>query len=202
MFRDRHGALERPIWIAASTHDGEEQQLIDAHKTLLATFPHALLLLVPRHPERFDEVANLIRKSGLNSVRRSSNQICDPNSQVLLGDSMGELMMYYAAADAAFVGGSLVNVGGHNLLEPAALGMPVLSGPAVQNAPDIAAMLVASGGLQLVANSDELAARLADLFARPSSREELGKRSLRAVQQNSGSLERVLQVISAAYGRP
>lgn len=198
-FRDRHGALERQVWVAASTHDGEEQKIIEAHKTLLLTCPQALLLIVPRHPERFDEVASLIRKSGLNSVRRSSNQICDPNSQVLLGDSMGELMTYYAAADVAFVGGSLVNIGGHNLLEPAALGMPILSGPAVQNAPDVAAMLLAAGGLQLVANSDELAARLAELFARPSSLEELGKGALRAMQQNRGSLDLMLEVIEVAY---
>jgi 3-deoxy-D-manno-octulosonic-acid transferase len=201
LFRERHCAPERPVWIAASTHHGEEQQVLESHKLLLGTCPQALLLLVPRHPERFDEVANLIRKSGLSSVRRSSNQICDRHSQVLLGDSMGELMMYYAAADVAFVGGSLVNVGGHNLLEPAALGMPILSGQAVQNAPDVAAMLVAAGGLQLVANSDELAARLDELFARPSSRNELGKGALRAMQQNSGALDRLLQIIAKANSR-
>jgi 3-deoxy-D-manno-octulosonic-acid transferase len=201
LFRNRHGAEQRPVWIAASTHSQEEDKIIAAHKTLLTMCPQALLLLVPRHPERFDEVAGIIRKSGLSSIRRSSNQICDPNSQVLLGDSMGELMMYYAAADVAFVGGSLVNVGGHNLLEPAALGMPVLSGPAVQNAPDVAAMLVGAGGLQLVADSDELAARLGELFARPSSREELGKRALRAMQKNGGALDRTLLVIEAAVGQ-
>ncbi len=197
-FRDYHGCLKRPVWVAGSTHAGEEEQLLEAHQALLKTQPDALLILVPRHPERFDEVANIVRKSGLSGVRRSSNQICDPRSQVLLGDTMGELMCFYAAADVAFVGGSLVDIGGHNLLEPAALGMPVLTGPSVQNAPDVAAMLIAAGGLQTVSNSMELIARLQELFERESSRQELAKRALKAISDNRGAVDRVLEVIRLA----
>ena len=117
---------ERPVWIAASTHAGEDEQVLRAHQAVLQGLPDALLILVPRHPERFDAVARQVQDAGLAAVRRSSGQLPAADKQVLVGDTMGELVMLYACADVAFVGGSLVPNGGHNYLEPAALGLPVL----------------------------------------------------------------------------
>ncbi|MEJ6655680.1 MAG: lipid IV(A) 3-deoxy-D-manno-octulosonic acid transferase, partial [Pseudomonas sp.] len=120
---------ERPVWIAASTHSGEDEIVLAAHRQVLQQHSDALLILVPRHPERFDAVARQIEGAGLSMVRRSAGNMPTPSDQVLLGDTMGELMQFYACADVAFVGGSLIPGGGHNYLEPAALGLPVLSGP-------------------------------------------------------------------------
>ena len=117
----------RPVWIAASTHDIEEQQVLEAHRQLQAAFPDLLLVLVPRHPERFAQVRELVRKQGFECVARTENRHCEPGTEVFLGDTMGELPLFYAASDIAFVGGSLVPIGGHNLLEPAALGLPVIN---------------------------------------------------------------------------
>jgi 3-deoxy-D-manno-octulosonic-acid transferase len=146
-------------------------------------------------------VAKLLRESGVSAVRRSSNQVCDVRTQVLLCDSMGEMMMFYAGADVAFVGGSLVNIGGHNLLEPASLGKPIICGPSRSNAKDVAEMLVAAGALQIVENSDELSHRLEELFARPSSREEFGKSALKAIENNRGALDRLMAFIEQATSK-
>ncbi|MDG1463253.1 MAG: lipid IV(A) 3-deoxy-D-manno-octulosonic acid transferase [Gammaproteobacteria bacterium] len=194
-FRMAHGCTDRPVWVAASTHEGEEEQVLAAHEALLKTFPDALLLLVPRHPERFDSVAKLIRQKGMITVRRSSSQICDAHSQVFLGDSMGEMMMFYAAADVAFVGGSLVNIGGHNLLEPASLGKAIICGPSMSNAKDVAEMLFAAGALQIVENSAELNLSLNELLARPSSRDDLGNSALKVIKNNRGALDRLMAFI-------
>lgn len=200
-FRNKHGCAERPVWVAASTHEGEEEQVLAAHAALRLTYPDALLLLVPRHPERFDDVAKLLQQSGVRTVRRSSNKLCEVDTQVLLCDSMGEMMMFYAASDLAFLGGSLVDIGGHNLLEPASLGKAIICGPSISNAKDVAEMLVAAVALQLVENSDQLSHRLDELFAKPISREELGKNALKAIENNRGSLERLMAFIKQATSK-
>ena len=127
--REQWQALARPVWIAASTHEGEDEIVLAAHRQLLGHYPNALLMLVPRHPERFNQVFELCQREGFATVRRSSGEPVTASTQVMLGDTMGELLFLYALADTAFVGGSLVPNGGHNLLEPAALAKPVLSGP-------------------------------------------------------------------------
>jgi 3-deoxy-D-manno-octulosonic-acid transferase len=185
----------RPVWIAASTHGEEEQVVLAAHAEVLRAVPDALLLLVPRHPERFQLVAGLIDKSGLSHVTRSSGEICSTDTQVFLGDSMGELMMLYAAGDVAFVGGSLVPIGGHNLLEPAALGLPVLTGPNNYNAPDIAKLLIEDGSTQVISDAAELAAQVVALLRDSEERERRGSAGRRAVENNRGTLERVLVLI-------
>ena len=200
-FRDKHGCAERPVWVAASTHEGEEEQVLAAHAALRLAYPDALLLLVPRHPERFDDVAKLLQQSGVKAVRHSSNQLCETDTQVLLCDSMGEMMMFYAAADLAFLGGSLVDIGGHNLLEPAALGKAIICGPSISNAKDVAEMLVAADALQLVENSDQLSYGLHELFARPSRRKDLGKNALKAIENNRGALERLMAFIKQATSK-
>ena len=132
----------RPVWIAGSTHAGEEALVLAAHAELP---PDVLLLLVPRHPERFDAVAQLLAQGGWKFARRSGGAAPDAEVRVVLVDSVGVLAALYAAADAAFVGGSLVPIGGHNLLEPAALGVPVLTGPFTANGREIAQLLLTPG---------------------------------------------------------
>ncbi|HSC83364.1 MAG TPA: lipid IV(A) 3-deoxy-D-manno-octulosonic acid transferase, partial [Pseudomonas sp.] len=145
--RAEWGATARPLWIAASTHAGEDEIILAAHRQLLQQFPQALLILVPRHPERFASVFELCTREGFGTVRRSLGVAVTAETQVLLGDTLGELLFLYALADLAFVGGSLVANGGHNLLEPAALGKPLLSGPHLFNFLEIATLLREAGDL-------------------------------------------------------
>ena len=127
----------RQVWIIASTHKNEEESFIQIYKNIKERFPKLLLLIVPRHPERFNEVENLCKKNQLKVAMRSQQQTCSLQTDVYLADTMGELKMLYAAADVAFVGGSLVPVGGHNVLEPAVLGIPVMFGPYMSNFKEI-----------------------------------------------------------------
>ncbi|STL19100.1 3-deoxy-D-manno-octulosonic-acid transferase [Escherichia coli] len=137
----RQWAPHRPVWIATSTHEGEESVVIAAHQALLQQFPNLLLILVPRHPERFPDAINLVRQAGLSYITRSSGEVPSTSTQVVVGDTMGELMLLYGIADLAFVGGSLVERGGHNPLEAAAHAIPVLMGPHTFNFKDICARL-------------------------------------------------------------
>lgn len=137
----RQWAPRRPVWIATSTHDGEETILLEAHRKLLEKHPDLLLILVPRHPERFPTAKELVQKAGFSYTLRSSGEIPSGSTQVVIGDTMGELMLLYGIADLAFVGGSLVERGGHNPLEAAAHAIPVLMGPHTFNFKDICAKL-------------------------------------------------------------
>lgn len=186
------GAAERPVWIAASTHAGEDEIVLAAHRRLLAERPDALLILVPRHPERFDSVHVLCRREGFATVRRSSGQPVGASDQILLGDTMGELLFLYALADVAFVGGSLVPNGGHNLLEPAALGLPVLSGPHVFNFLEIAERLRDVGALAEVSDASGLALLLQSLAGDPLWRQRMANSGLGVLRANQGGLARLL----------
>ncbi|WP_434653853.1 lipid IV(A) 3-deoxy-D-manno-octulosonic acid transferase [Pseudomonas sp. R3-56] len=185
-------AVDRPVWIAASTHDGEDEVVLAAHQRLLASYPDALLILVPRHPERFDSVAQLCEREGFATVRRSSAQPVTAQTSVLLGDTMGELLFLYALADSAFVGGSLVPNGGHNLLEPAALAKPVLSGPHLFNFLEIAAQLRAAGALQEVEDAESLALAVQRLFELPRDAQRMAEAGLKVMRSNQGALQRLL----------
>ncbi len=185
----------RPVWIAASTHEGEESQLLDAHRTLLESHPDLLLLLVPRHPERFSAVRDLIEKQGLSTVSRTTQRACDRSTAVFLVDTMGEVPLFYATSDIAYVGGSLVPIGGHNLLEPAAQGLPIVTGPHLFNAPQIAEEFVALGACRVVSNSHELARAVATLIDDPHAAREMGNNGLSVLRQNRGSLERLLVLL-------
>lgn len=193
-FRERH-APGRPVWIAASTHQDEEQAAIEAHREVLRRYPDALLILVPRHPERFAAVGGLLQRSGLRTVTRSSGSPCSRDDEAFLGDSMGELTMLYAAADVAFVGGSLVRIGGHNLLEPAALGVPAITGPHNFNAPDIADLLVEQGATVVVRNAGELAREVIGLLDAPAERERRGALARAAVEANRGAVARLFALV-------
>jgi 3-deoxy-D-manno-octulosonic-acid transferase len=192
----------RPTWIAGSTHAGEEEQVLAAHAELQSVAPNALLLLVPRHPDRFRTVADLLSSRGLRFTRRSSGVPPDAATQVMLVDTVGELAALYASADAAFVGGSLVPIGGHNLLEPAALGVPVLTGPYQSNGKDIARMLVEQGAALQVADARELAAALSRLLADPEERRRMGAIGRHIVESNRGSVARLLELIEPLLPGP
>ncbi|WP_259757697.1 lipid IV(A) 3-deoxy-D-manno-octulosonic acid transferase [Pseudomonas sp. GCEP-101] len=190
--RDQWQARQRPIWIAASTHAGEDEIILAAHRQLLEKHPGALLILVPRHPERFNPMAELCTREGLRTLRRSTGELVTADTQVLLGDTMGELLFLYALADVAFVGGSLVPNGGHNLLEPAALGKPVLSGPHLFNFLEIAAQLREVGALREVADAPSLAVAVAALWDEPASAARMAEAGLGVMKANQGALERLL----------
>lgn len=191
--RDQWQARARAIWIAASTHEGEDEVILQAHRQLLASHPDALLILVPRHPERFASVLELCRARGFSTVQRSQGAAVGANTQVLLGDTMGELLFLYALADIAFVGGSLVPNGGHNLLEPAALSKPVLSGPHLFNFLEIAAMLRSAGALQEADDAPSLAAAVQRLIELPRDAARMGAAGLEVMKANQGALERLLE---------
>ena len=143
------GIADRPIWVAASTHSGEEEIVLSWQQQILSNplLANSLLIIVPRHPERFDEVAELIEKSGLAMARRSAEDAISANTQVYLADSMGELMRWYALADVALVGGSLVDIGGHNPVEPASVATPVLMGSYTQSCQSVVDKLASVGAL-------------------------------------------------------
>jgi 3-deoxy-D-manno-octulosonic-acid transferase len=187
----------RPVWVAASTHPGEDEAVLRAHRALLRTHPETLLILVPRHPERFEAVAAEIAGGGFRLQRRSTSGAVPGDCEVYLGDSMGEMWCYLAAADVAFIGGSLVPIGGHNVLEPAVLGLPVLFGPHMQNFKAAADALLAAGSALPVADAAALSATVGDLFDRPERRQTMGRAGAQVVESNRGALERVLALTSA-----
>jgi len=189
----------RRAWVAGSTHAGEEQQLVAAQRQLetQAAGTNPLLVMAPRHPERFPQVAQWLSREGLRFVRRSDPDArVDADTQVLLLDTLGELLAFYALGEVAYVGGSLVPVGGHNLLEPAVLGKPVVSGPQHFNSPEAAARLVACGALTIVQDAASLAGILEDLFADPQSAMRRGAAGREAVLRNRGAAVRSLSMLA------
>ena len=191
-------APERPLWVAGSTHGGlEEQAVLEAQQRVREVHPDALLVLAPRHPPRFDEVAGALRAAGISFVRRSASagDGTDAACAVLLLDSLGELLDFYAAADVSFVGGSLVPRGGHNLLEPAALGVPILVGPDNSNGEEIARLLIARGAAEVVHDAGELGTRVTALLGDSAAREHMGAAGRASVDSNRGALEKLLSLI-------
>lgn len=197
----RAGWGGRPAWIAASTHAGEDEIVLAAHRALRARFPSLLLVLVPRHPERFDAVAALAAREGGAVARRSRGDVVAADTAVYLGDTMGELNLLYATADVAFVGGSFSGTGGHNLLEPAALALPLCSGPSLFNFQQIADALAARGALQVVADADALAGTVSAWLADDVARLAAGRRGRDFVQENRGALARTLALIERTVSR-
>ena len=185
----------RPVWIAASTHAGEDEQILDAFARLRDRWPELLLLLVPRHPERFDGVAALCQQRGFSVVRRGERRPCAPDTAMFLGDSMGELLRFYAAADLAFVGGSLVATGGHNVLEPALLGLPVLFGPHMFNFTEAGERLLEVEAAWQVTDAVGLAATVDRLLADPALRQVAGQRGQAVVERHRGALTALLRCI-------
>jgi len=197
----RAWGADRPVWVAASTHEGEDEQVLDAHAAVCRSLPGALLVLVPRHPERFERVAALVRRRGLALVRRTERTAVGPQTAVFLGDTMGELPVFLGAADAAFVGGSLVDVGGHNVLEPAALGLPVAFGPHMHNFAAIARMLLDAEAAEQVRNAATLGQVMARWLGDASLRTRLGENGRRLVESNRGALDRTLTMVEERLPR-
>lgn len=188
---------DRKIWIAGSTHEGEEQLILDAHRKLLVKYPELVLILVPRHPERFETVRALIEKSGLNYVKRSLNQPFSLNTQVLLGDTMGEMMLLYGLSDFAFVGGSLVKHGGHNPLEPIAFKIPVVSGLFTYNFPEIFAKLRnVKGVIEIESSSEALSKSIELLLEQPQIGQEIAQSGLSVLMENQGALKRHIDLLA------
>lgn len=195
----QHYAPHRPMWVAGSTHPGEEEACLAAQRELAARAVAAqqpLLVLAPRHPERFQAVARMLEDQGVPFVRRSQPQQDAQGAQVLLVDGLGELMAFYAACDAAFVGGSLVPIGGHNLLEPAMLGKVVLTGPHSFNAPEAAALLTGASALVRVQDAASLADALAEALTQADEARARSERAAQAVAANRGAAERTLAALA------
>jgi 3-deoxy-D-manno-octulosonic-acid transferase len=189
----------RPILIAASTRLGEEEKILYAFKKCLESSAELLLIIVPRHPERFDEVTNLCERSNFSVQRRSTTTASfhssDEPIQILIGDSMGEMLSYYRLAKIAFVGGSLVDTGCQNVLEPAALGIPIVVGPSQFNFATICKLLEEAGALVTVQNEDELAMQVQLLMANPEKQKLMADQGLAVVKRNQNALPALLDII-------
>ena len=188
------GTTQRPILLAASTHRGEDEIILQAFGLIKQSVDNLLLVLVPRHPERFNQVGVLCREAGYSLARRSSNDSVE-QADILLGDSMGELMTFFGACDIAFVGGSLVTNGGHNMIEPAAWGKPTLSGLSVFNFAEVSRLLAEAGGLSLVEDAAALADATIELIENPEQAQQMGQQAQRVAEANRGALKRLLTVI-------
>lgn len=187
----------RTILVAASTHAGEEEQVLQAFNNVKKQQSDLLLILVPRHPDRFNTVAKLLEKNNLNYVRRSSGDAISQNVAVLLGDTMGELNIFYSVADIAFVGGSLMPIGGHNLLEPAAFGVPIITGPYYSNFKEITNKLLQADGLRIINNPVQLADQIVEWLDDENIRKQIGVNANAMIEQNRGALSKIMAVISA-----
>ena len=189
------GQSQRPIWLVASTHRGEDEIVLDAFQLLLQQHPSLLMLLVPRHPERFNDVAELCQNRALTLVRRSEGVAPTAEHQILLGDTMGELLAFCGASDLVFMGGSLVPVGGHNLIEPAAWSVPVLSGPHMFNFAEASRLLLAANGMKVCNDSTELAGSINQLLSDPEQCSAMGAAAKAVAEQNRGALGRLIATI-------
>lgn len=185
----------RLIWIAASTHEGEEEQILSAFAKVQQHLPEILLLLVPRHPERFNAVAEICKRKGYDIIRRSENKSCDKNTSVFIGDSMGELLLFYAVSHLAFIGGSLVEKGGQNPLEAAALAVPLLTGPHTFNFALISEELQKRGAEIQIVNSAELADKVIELLPNKNLLKSMGQQGREFVEQNRGAVDKQVEMI-------
>jgi 3-deoxy-D-manno-octulosonic-acid transferase len=193
-FRDAWGAA-RPVWIAASTHEGEEMPVLEAHLKVLERLPDALLLIAPRHPERFRQVEGAVRNLGFTAAVRSVDGLPGHATQCFVIDTMGELMPFFASADVAFVGGSLVPIGGHNVLEPAALSTPVVVGPHTFNFEEITNTLVQEGGGIRVQEASELGDAVRGLLRDGDERRQMGDLARHVFESERGAVERVMRLV-------
>lgn len=196
--RDQLGK-DRPVWIAASTHLGEDEQVLTAHREILKNTPNALLILVPRHPERFSSVFELCQKEGFAIQRRTdSNEKELQNAEVYLADTMGEMLALIQAADICFMGGSLIGnkVGGHNVLEPAALAKPVLAGPSYYNFTEIVHKLLAHKAIIITNSPMEISRVILELLSDRKKLSHQGELSEQCVNDNKGALVNTLNLIT------
>jgi 3-deoxy-D-manno-octulosonic-acid transferase len=185
----------RPVFIAASTHEGEDEIVLNASRQIRAVFPELLLIMVPRHPERFDRVAALSQRAGFKTLRRSEQGMCSSAIQVLVVDTMGELPLFYGTCDIAFVGGSLVPKGGQNLLEPAALGRAVLIGPHYFNFNEITRQFLTADAAIEIKDSESLANAAITLLQDPQKRADMGEAGKNLIHHSRGASQRLMNLI-------
>lgn len=189
--------VDRPVWIAASTHEGEETKILEALAIIRKKLPQVLLVLVPRHPARFTRVADLCKQQGYDLVMRSENKSCSLKTAIFIGDSMGELLLFYAASDVAFVGGSLIATGGHNPLEPAAVGVPVIMGPHLFNFLAISNQLQTANAMFKIQNTEQLADQVLLLLQDKILRKQMDENGRKFVIDNRGALAKQLLMIES-----
>lgn len=191
----RDWGSQRPVWLAASTHEGEEELLLQTHDRVQQQIGNALLVLVPRHPERFERVAQLVEDAGFPLVRRSEQLPCEAETAVFLGDSMGELTLFMGASDLAFIGGSLVPHGGHNILEAAAQGVAVVFGPHMFNFSEISELFLQQGAAVQVSTVEELSLQVSRWLRDASERSRVGEVGRELVNKNRGALDRLTRLV-------
>ena len=185
----------RPVFIAASTHEGEDEQVLEAFKLIHNELENALLVLVPRHPERFDPAADLVSKQGWKTVRHSQNEPVTESTEVVIGDTMGELLVLLGASDVAFIGGSLEPVGGHNMLEALAVGTPAITGPHVFNFHVVAQLLTELQVLETITTPVGLGEAVLRLLKDDQKRQALADKGLQVVADNRGAIDRLLAIL-------
>ncbi len=193
----RHVPASRPVWIAASTHEGEEEAVMQIQRQLRQHWPQLLLLWAPRHPERFARVEVLVRDQGWNVATRKAQEWPQPDTEVFVVDTLGELMQFYACAQVAFVGGSLEPIGGHNLLEPASVGTPAVTGPHLHNFAEISRRLSDAGAIIVCDDTAGVVAALDRLLAEPALRKTMATAGCALVENGRGALARTLKLIEA-----
>ncbi|MEW8563909.1 MAG: lipid IV(A) 3-deoxy-D-manno-octulosonic acid transferase [Candidatus Thiodiazotropha sp.] len=186
---------QRPVWIAASTHEGEDEMVLEAHATIRQLLPEALLVLVPRHPERFERVGQLVEEAGFSLVKRTQQLSCEKDTAVFLGDTMGELTLFLGASDVAFIGGSLVPHGGHNILEATAQGVAVVFGPHMFNFNEISELFLQHQAAAQVDTLEALADQVARWLSDASERSRVGEAGRELVEQNRGALDRLTRLV-------
>ncbi|PVV05481.1 MAG: 3-deoxy-D-manno-octulosonic acid transferase, partial [gamma proteobacterium symbiont of Ctena orbiculata] len=186
---------QRPVWIAASTHEGEDELILQAHASIRQALPEALLVLVPRHPERFERVGQLVEEAGFKLVKRTQQLPCDDDTAVFLGDTMGELTLFLGASDIAFIGGSLVPHGGHNILEATAQGVAVVFGPHMFNFNEISELFLHHQAAVQVDSVAALADQVSRWLSDASERSRVGEAGRELVEQNRGALDRLTQLV-------
>ena len=190
-------AGQRKIFLAASTHFGEDEIILEAYKQIKITHPDLLLIIVPRHPERFNSVAELLSRHKLSFVRRSTNPKITISDQILLGDTMGELILFYGLCDVTFVGGSLVPVGGHSLIEPAIWGAPIISGPFLHNFLDVSKLLRNAEGMSICEDSTSIATTVSEILKDTNKSKRMGNAAKLIADSNRGALEKITKVIDS-----
>ena len=193
----RRLGIDRAIWVAASTHEGEEEQVLKACRQIRQQTPDSLLVLVPRHPERADTVEVLCKREGYGVMRRSADRGADDVKDIYLVDTLGELTQFFAACDVAYIGGSLVPVGGHNMIEASALGVAVVFGPHLFNFQEISTQLLEADAARIIHDSDALAGTVTELLADANLRHQLGENGKHFIEANRGALQRLIALIES-----
>ncbi|HIF52112.1 MAG TPA: 3-deoxy-D-manno-octulosonic acid transferase [Thiotrichaceae bacterium] len=192
----RYFSVNRPVWIAASTQEGEEEIVLGAHKRVLEKYPDTILILAPRHPDRVNKVTLLCDIAEVKYIKRTEQKSFSRDDNVYLLDTLGELQLHYAASQIAFVGGSLVKTGGQNMMEPASLGLPVISGLHTYNFTEITDLLLEEDALAIVSNELELANEICVLLADANRRHNIGEKGRQVIEANKGNIDRLMEIIA------